>query len=223
MVPSFLKVAAVSAVGIGGTAGTVYLGGKAVNFSEIQDESDELIDTFKDKFEGRLVTAKASDKKWQTRFKKLQEAKAKKPQESGIPEVSKAEELQKWCQDASIAAFDTSKEKVFEDYCVLINEEQASKKLIQKGNGWKDANERLSKAKDSDISEELKKVRDKVKTDLEESKELENWCTSKYSSPFKGKKDQEFIYLGTYCTEVKKPAKPAASKAPQAADPVKKD
>ncbi|AEG73076.1 hypothetical protein MHF_0812 [Mycoplasma haemofelis Ohio2] len=216
MVPSFLKVAAVSAVGIGGTAGTVYLGGKAVNFSEIQDESDELIDTFKDKFEGRLVTAKASDKKWQTRFTKLTSDEAKNLQ--GLPEVSKAEELQKWCQDASIAAFDKSKEKVFEDYCVLINEEQASKKLIQKGKDWKDANERLSKAKDSDISDELKKVRDKVKTDLEKSKELENWCTSKYSSPFKGKKDQEFIYLGTYCTEIKKPA---ASKAPQAAEPKK--
>nr|WP_014272495.1 hypothetical protein [Mycoplasma haemocanis] len=201
VIPSFLKIATIGVIGAAGTAGTVYLGSKAVNFSSVQDESDELIDTFRDKFDGRLVTAKASDGKWQTRFTKLTQDKGKSI--PGLPEVKTKEELHKWCQDVSIMTFEQSKEKVFEDYCVLINEEQISKKLIQKGKSWKDANERLSKAKDSDISEELKQIRDKVKSNLDNGKELEDWCVPKYKLPFKGKKNKEFIYLNTYCTEVK--------------------
>ncbi|CBY92769.1 hypothetical protein HF1_07610 [Mycoplasma haemofelis str. Langford 1] len=100
-----VKFIVVPAAGIGGTAGTVYMGSSLVNFSGISDEEDSIVETIKDKFSGSLMTSvRSTDKKWNTRLSKLKSEDKSKLDES-LKAITTEKELKDWCDEVSISPF----------------------------------------------------------------------------------------------------------------------
>ncbi|CBY92744.1 hypothetical protein HF1_07360 [Mycoplasma haemofelis str. Langford 1] len=209
---ALVKFIVVPVAGLGGTAGTVYVGSKLANFSGVDVEDDSIVETIKDKFVGRLITSKSDNPKWKSRLSKLQKAK-KDELDEDLKNVKSEQELKAWCDDVAIKPFESEtniKVKGVQEYCVLYIRDQVlgSHKLLEKTGTWDGANGRL-KGSTGKLSKEMEEVKKKLET---EANALKEWCTSKYELPFKDKKDLLLADVSKFCTELKpKAVKPVAS------------
>nr|WP_014272497.1 hypothetical protein [Mycoplasma haemocanis] len=213
---ALVKFIVVPVAGVSGTAGTIYIGSKIANFSGVDVEDDSIIETIKDKFEGRLITSRSDNLKWKSRFSKLQKAK-KDSLEENLKNVKNEQELKAWCDDVVINPFeseDNIKVKGVQEYCTLYIRDQilGSHKLLEASGTWDEVNERLKNSKDR-LSEEMEAIKKKLET---ESEALKKWCTSKYDLPFKDKKDQLLIDVSKFCTVVPKPKSTPSTPGAQA-------
>ncbi|AEG73101.1 hypothetical protein MHF_0837 [Mycoplasma haemofelis Ohio2] len=216
---TFAKLASVSAAGVGGTAGVVYVGGKVVDFSDVPNDDDSIIETVSDKYKNRLVKSNATDQKWKDRLKKLRESKR---QDLGVElekiksDTSKKEvDLKQWCDSAAIQPWekDSLIVKGIEDFCTLAIKDQVGRgKLISKTDTgeWKEANGKLKDFKTDKLSDDMKKLQEEIKKN-ESSDVLEKWCTKNMEEPFMDSKDSRYLDVSTFCIKVPKKATDKAS------------
>ncbi|AEG73080.1 hypothetical protein MHF_0816 [Mycoplasma haemofelis Ohio2] len=210
MALAYLKTALVGTAGVAGTAGTVYVGSKAVDFSSVTEDNDEIIHTVKDKFKGRLISKSDFSKGWKERLTKLQSDNSPdlheglKKLKTKDPKVSESD-LKKWCNDSSIEPYEeeSSLAKGIDKYCTYLIKDKIHGLITGKEEkDWKDAKEKFEALDDKQLSEEMQKVK--------KEKKLDTWCLGKYESPFKDSKDPLYLEVSKFCKKIKKPTPPKA-------------
>ncbi|CBY92743.1 hypothetical protein HF1_07350 [Mycoplasma haemofelis str. Langford 1] len=214
------KLAAISLAGVSGTVGVVYVGGKAVDFSGVQDEDDSIIETVSDKFKTRLVTSDAKSNKWEARLKKLRDSN----EQNLDPELKKIKEdkekkqgdLKKWCDSAVIQPYDENSlvTKGIEAFCTWTIKDQVRNTISEKGTEkWTSATEKLKNFDTSKLSGEMKKLQEDIKKGTD-SGSLEKWCFESYEQPFTDTKNSKYLDVSSFCVKIPVPkvSKPAATK-----------
>ncbi|AEW45441.1 hypothetical protein MHC_02895 [Mycoplasma haemocanis str. Illinois] len=215
------KLAVIALAGVGGTVGVVYVGEKVVDFSGVQDEDDSIIETISDKYKTRLVKAEAKSNKWDVRLKKLRSWSGstldQELQKIKSDNGKKGEDLKNWCESAAIQPYekDSLVTQGVEAFCTLTIKDQAngtmstSKKDIS---DWKEVNKVFSELTKDSLSEDLQSVWDKVKSKVDTSLDLKEWCFKKYDEPFVGKDNALYKEVVKVCKAPKPaPAKPNGS------------
>ncbi|CBY92747.1 hypothetical protein HF1_07390 [Mycoplasma haemofelis str. Langford 1] len=214
----FLKLASIGAVGVGGTAGTVYLGSKVVDFSGVEGEQDDLVEVVADRFKDRLVKDTTKDKsKWDVRFQKLKQDTSGKLHTS-LKQIkednqSKADDLKVWCTDAYIKPVeDETFSNNVEQYCTLFIKDQIGSLITEKSEDkWTENNSVLEKKDKKSLSKEMKKIQEELKT---KKNALSTWCLGQHDSFYKGKDDSTYKDVHGFCRKIpKKTPKTPDSKA----------
>ncbi|AEG73081.1 hypothetical protein MHF_0817 [Mycoplasma haemofelis Ohio2] len=216
MALGYLKLASVGAMGVGGTAGTVYLGSKVVDFSGVEGEQDDLVEVVADRFKDRLVKDTQNSKaKWEARFKKLKgddsgklHASLKQIKEN---QQSKADDLKTWCTDAYIKPVeDETFSSNVEQYCTLFIKDQIGSLITDKSEDkWTENNSVLEKKDKKSLSKEMQKIQEELKT---KKTALSDWCLGQHDSFYKGKDDSTYKDVHSFCKRIPK-------KTPKTPDP----
>ncbi|AEW45438.1 hypothetical protein MHC_02880 [Mycoplasma haemocanis str. Illinois] len=215
----YLKLASVGAMGVGGTAGTVYLGSKIADFSGVEGEQDDIVDVIADKFKDRLLKDTQNNKaKWDARFQRLK-ADNSNNLHASLQKIkgdtnAKVDDLKTWCTDAYIKPIeDETFTKNVEQFCTLFIQDQISNLLKGKTEDkWSENNDVLEKKEKRSLSKEMQEIQDKLKTD---KKALSTWCLGKYESFYKGKDDPTYKDVHEFCRKIaKKPAKTSEATGP---------
>ncbi|AEW45437.1 hypothetical protein MHC_02875 [Mycoplasma haemocanis str. Illinois] len=211
MTLSYLKVILVGTAGVAGTAGTIYVGGKAIDFSSVTEDSDEIIHTVKDKFKSRLIS-KSKFKGWKERFTKLQSDDSqdlheglKKIKTKGDPKASE-DDLEKWCNDSYIEPYEEGSAliKGIDKYCTYLIKDQITSLITgTEEKDWSEAKKKLESLDDKNLSEEMKQIK--------KEKKLNDWCLEQYEKPFKDVKDPLYLEVAKFCKKIKTPQTPKST------------
>ncbi|AEW45443.1 hypothetical protein MHC_02905 [Mycoplasma haemocanis str. Illinois] len=204
----YLKLASIGAMGVGGTAGTVYLGSKIADFSGVEGDQDDIVDVIADKFKDRLLKdSKNNKEKWESRFKKLKQdgsgnlhSSLKKIKDNN---QAKADDLKAWCTDSYIKPMeDETFTNNVERFCTLLIKDQINNLISDATKDkWTDNNEFLKKKEKSFLSKEMQGIQDKLTKD---ETALSTWCLGKYESFYKGKEDPTYKDVHGFCKKIPK-------------------
>ncbi|AEW45434.1 hypothetical protein MHC_02860 [Mycoplasma haemocanis str. Illinois] len=205
------KLVVISCAGVGGTVGVVYVGGKVVDFSGVQDEDNSIIETISDKYKARLVKADVKNSKWKVRLTKLRDWKESNldPELQKIKEdkQKKEEDLKQWCESTVIQPYekDSLVTQGVEAFCTLTIKDQVRNTISGQGKEeWKLANEKLRDFDTSKLSEEMKKLQEDIKGKTD-SDALEKWCFVSYDQLFMDTKNSKYLDVSSFCVKVPKP------------------
>nr|WP_014272094.1 hypothetical protein [Mycoplasma haemocanis] len=206
----FTKILA-GLTGIGGATGAG-IGG--VYFNSLEKIGNKLKDSV-------LGTSQEFDESWKSQFTKLG-----KDNGSLTPSLQKIKEitpdgwksLKSWCSDiynhTYKSIFNSKNEKLLEEsqkYCIQsIKEKVTEDKLIEKDTSNREStfktkydNLNSHAEKDGILDDTLKQLKAGYSQDTNKSKwnQLEEWCKSNYSKPFKGDTDNVFKLIKKYCVK----------------------
>ncbi|OAL09906.1 hypothetical protein A6V39_03275 [Candidatus Mycoplasma haematobovis] len=153
-------------------------------------------ETHKTNWEARLVSLKVATK--DTLINSLQSVKEKQN-----PVVAWTD-LRDWCKGIIDNSNKGGKElQNIENYCTFSIKEKLTNPIseIPSGNGdnqWAVGHTKLQGIDDKKLDSVLKTTKDKIKG-AEANAAVKGWCTSVFSKPFKGEKDQTFENASKVC------------------------
>ncbi|AEW45011.1 hypothetical protein MHC_00725 [Mycoplasma haemocanis str. Illinois] len=209
---NFAKIA----IGLSGATGTAGLGVGGLYLSSKEDIFNKVKDDI-------LGTDEEFNPSWKSQFEKLSSENGKIPEDlkelksiTGEKEQIKA--IKGWCLKSYKSVYKSyfSEEKIdllktVRKYCIQsIQEKITDVKLIDKQSSNKESDfkskyESLNSHKDTDeiLDGTLKSLKEGYSKDNNKSKwtELEAWCKSIYSKPFKGSNDNTFKLIKKYCSK----------------------